>query len=220
MPLQNRVTPFNEIIAHPSRECRFMGNRGKLHDEDRQLGRARWKGDRWIICVLDFRGRWNPVMGDGYTRLFFLDEVTALAAGHRPCAECRHEAFNRYVAAWRTANRKPGARIGEIDKHLHAERVERATKRQITYQEVIDDLPDGTFIAVPGWPRQAILICGDGLFPWSLRGYGIPHARSSGVYVNVLTPRSTVAVLAAGYRPYLHPRIDSPVTIQAGAKEK
>src|SRR3954449_4293664 len=124
MPKQNRVTPFGEIIAIPERGT-FMGNRGVLHDAEGRIRRA-WQLQRWIVCVLEFRGRQRTVMAPGrYTELFFLDEATALAAGHRPCAECRHARFLDFCNAWGKANPGEGRRsrptADEIDRRLHAE---------------------------------------------------------------------------------------------------
>src|SRR4051794_26424644 len=99
MPRQNRVTPSGDIITTPERGT-LMGNRGVLHDADARIVR-RWQGKRWIACVLEFKGRWRPVMAPGrYTELFFLDEATALAAGHRPCAECRRRRFDEFRDTW------------------------------------------------------------------------------------------------------------------------
>src|SRR5437762_13426760 len=126
MPRQNRVTPFGEIIATQGRGT-FLGNRGVLHDGAGHVKRA-WQLKRWLVCVLEFRGRKRQVMTPGhYTELFFLDEATALAAGHRPCAECRRERFNAFRKAWRSAHPGAGASslptADEIDRRLHAERV-------------------------------------------------------------------------------------------------
>jgi hypothetical protein len=101
MPLQNRVIPSGEIISDPSRAAKFMGNRGILHDDERRLGRARWRHRAWIVCALSFNGRRRTLMAPGsYTELFFLDEAVAFAAGHRPCGECRREAYLRFLEGW------------------------------------------------------------------------------------------------------------------------
>jgi hypothetical protein len=145
MPLQNRVTPTGEIIADPARGT-LMGNRGILHDADRRLGSARWRHPHWICCRLRFKGRRREVMAPRrYTELFFLDEATALAAGHRPCAECRREDFRRFQAAWRDA---VGAEIAAaaIDRALHAARIDPQTRRQTRFEAALADLPDGAFV--------------------------------------------------------------------------
>ncbi|HEY9058475.1 MAG TPA: hypothetical protein VIN77_15095, partial [Aurantimonas sp.] len=132
MPLQNRVTPLGEIIADPARGT-LMGNRGILHDGNRELGRSRWKHKAWIACTLAFRGRKRTPMTPGrYTELFFLDEATALAGGHRPCAECRRADFNAYRTAWATAHcldAPPTAKA--MDDMLHAHRVKSRLREQV-----------------------------------------------------------------------------------------
>ena len=128
MPLQNRVTPAGEIIADPARGT-LMGNRGILHDAQQRLGAARWRHRHWIYCRLAFKGRWREVMAPSrYTELFFLDEATALAAGHRPCCECQREDFRRFQAAWQQAFGH-AASAGAIDRALHEARVEPRSRR-------------------------------------------------------------------------------------------
>ncbi len=206
MPFQNRVNPYGEIVATPARG-HFMGNRGILHDEHRRLGRARWRTKAWITCVLDWKAVKRKVMAPGaYTELIFLDEATACAAGHRPCAECRRADFNAFVRAWAegtgwTADTRP--KVGDIDARLHAERVEPRTRRKITFRAPLDGLPDGTMVIMPDIAETPWLILGGGLLPWSMQGYGAMRERGSGM-VEVLTPRSTVAAFAAGYRAHLH----------------
>src|SRR5271165_1152863 len=103
MPRQNRVTPFGEIVAVPERGT-FMGNRGNLHNAEGHIKRT-WQVKRWLVCLLEFKGRKRTVMRPGfYTELFFLDEATALAAGHRPCAECRRERYNDFRKAWQSSH--------------------------------------------------------------------------------------------------------------------
>lgn len=205
MPLQNRVTPTGAIVAHPARGL-FTGNRGILHDERRRLGTARWRTKAWIVCRLEFKGVRRSVMSPGtWTELFFLDEAVALAAGHRPCAWCRRDAFEAYVAAWARGNRwlrRPLA--AEIDRIVHADRVEPRTRRQVTFEAPLDDLPDGTFVALADGPDAPLLVLAANLLPWTFEGYGAPQRRPRGT-ATVLTPRSTVAALAAGYAPVLHP---------------
>jgi hypothetical protein len=200
MTLQNRVTPTSEIVADPARGS-LMGNRGILHDAGQRLGIARWRHPHWIACRLAFKGRRRPVMAPRrYTELFFLDEPTALAAGHRPCCECRREDFRRFQAAWRRAFGDDGdARAGEIDRVLHRARVEPRTRRQIRFEAPLDDLPDGAFVLLPDDPTPC-LVRGDRLEPWRPGGYGPPRPRRSGS-VSVLTPAPTIAVLRAGYVP-------------------
>jgi hypothetical protein len=199
MPLQNRVTPFGEIVALAGRGL-MMGNRGILHDDARRL--VRYSAlRRWIACVIEFRGRHRVVMRPhSYTELFFLDEATAFSAGHRPCAECRRADYKKFVGLWERCHGKPvGA--DAIDLQLHNDRLAGPrTKR--TYRADLSDLPDGTYIAED---RRAWLVLGKTLFAWSDLGYTDRRARPAHREVEVLTPRSTVAVLTAGYRVGVHP---------------
>ena len=206
MPLQNRVTPFGTIVAVPERGT-LMGNRGILHDESRHLVRP-WQLQRWIACQTEFRGRRRQVMRPhSYTELFFLDEVTAFAAGHRPCAECRHADYRRFQSAWTAWTGEP-ASAPAIDTVLHADRLEGrgAHQRQRTFQvagDAIASLPDGIFASLDGTPW---LLWRGQLLAWSAGGYTarrpLPTADES---VTVLTPRALVAVLRAGYQPAVHP---------------
>jgi hypothetical protein len=201
MPRQNRVTPFGDIVATPERGT-FMGNRGNLHDDRGHIRRA-WQVKRWIVCVLEFKGRKRTVMTPGhYTELFFLDEATALAAGHRPCAECRRARFNDFRAAWRPGGHRPSA--GEMDDQLHAERVAPDRTKRV-FEANLDELPDGTFVRHADWGDGAYLVWGGRLFAWSAGGYTGRVARPKNMNVSVLTPASTVAAIRAGYAPAVHP---------------
>jgi len=196
MARQNRVTPFGDLVADPARGS-LMGNRGCLHDERERIVRHH-QGRRWIACALAFRGRRRDVMPPGrYTALFFLDEATALAAGHRPCFECRRADAERFRAAWAAGNGLPG-RPGadDIDGVLDAERLDgRAGKR--TWPARAGELPDGAMIRDGD---LALAVAGDALLSWSPGGYGPPRARpAADAIVEVLTPRSTVRAIAAGY---------------------
>lgn len=200
MPRQNRVTPFGELIAVPERGT-LMGNRGILHDADERI-RRRWASYAWISCVLEFRGRREPVMAPNhYTRLFFLDEPTALAAGHRPCAYCRRPAYRAFRDVWAAANADlglgPSPRASALDRVLHAERVGAAQSKH-TFVAPAGSLPDGSFV---WWAREAACLIWRGtLWRWTPGGYVAP-APIPTESVDVLTPRSIVAALAAGYRP-------------------
>ena len=146
MPLQNRVTPFGELIATPARGT-LLGNRGgRIHDDERKLTARRWTSKQWICCQLDFNNRHRKVWGDGYTELFFLDEVTALAAGHRPCFECRRKDAERFAALF--SGKAKRASAPAMDKILHAERLAGKAKR--THRRAIDTLPDGAMIVRDG----------------------------------------------------------------------
>lgn len=203
MPLQNRVTPTSEIIATPERGL-FMGNRGILHGDDRRLGSARWRHKAWITCLTTFRGRHRAVMTPQcYTELFFLDEAVALAAGHRPCAECRRADYNRFRTAWADAQGHPAPRAPDMDRALHAARVTR-TRQQITHRGDIADLPDGAFLRLPG-DATPLLVRADRLLPYAPGGYGAARPRPARGPVTVLTPRPLLDVLRAGFAPHLHP---------------
>src|SRR5690349_22321336 len=144
MPLQNRVTPAGEIVADAGRGL-MMGNRGCLHGPDRQLGTARWRSPAWICCVLEWRGvRRDPVPPGRWAALFFLDEATALAAGHRPCGFCRRRDYLAYAESWRKAGGlDQRLKAVEMDAVLHSSRVESRTRRQKTWYAPFGDLPDG-----------------------------------------------------------------------------
>jgi hypothetical protein len=206
MPRQNRVSPFGEIIATPERGT-FMGNRGVLHDHEGQIKRP-WQLKRWLVCVLEFRARKRKVMTpDRYTELFFLDEATALAAGHRPCAECRHARFMDFCNAWSTT--RPGKIKAKrqsataIDEQLHAERM-NSNRSKRSFLAAVDELPDTVFVTVPVWGDQPYMVWGDHLLAWSPAGYGEHRRRPQGVEVRVLTPKSTVKAIRAGYVPEVH----------------
>ncbi len=201
MSLQNRVAPTGEIVAVPERGL-FMGNRGVLHDADKKLGRRRWALRAWLICRLDFKGRHRAVMTPRrYTELFFLDEASAIAAGHRPCYECRRSDFQAWQTAWQTAQGLSALpRAPEMDACLHAERIVPGSREQRVWESDSADLPPGAFVAVDGTPH---LVQREGLRPWSWSGYGDAIALPAGT-VPVLTPPSSVAALRVGYRPVLH----------------
>jgi hypothetical protein len=197
MPLQNRVTPMGDIVAAPERGL-FTGNRGIIHDPlTRTLLKRRWASPAWLICTLDWRGVRRSVMARrSWTELFFLDEATALAAGHRPCFYCRRasaQAFQRCFPI-------PGSKAHQIDTALHAERLDGRRKRLHVPMSPAAELPDGAMILQDGVPH---LMLGGLARPWSLRGYGAPVTPRDNA--PLITPPSTVIVLTAGYRPLLHP---------------
>lgn len=169
MPRQNRVNPFGEIIATRDRGM-FMGNRGVLHDQEGRIQRA-WQGKRWLVCVLEFRGRKRTVMSPRhYTELFFLDEATALAAGHRPCAECRRERFNAFRDAWRLEEDSHPPTADEIDNRLHTERLAPDKKKKVHLANLAD-LPNGVFVKMADWGENAYLVWNDRLLLWTAGGY-------------------------------------------------
>lgn len=213
MPRQNRVTPRGELVAVAARGM-FMGNRGGcLHDDQGRLGVARWRNEHWITCLLAFRGRRRTVMTPGrYTELFFLDEATALAAGHRPCAECRHADLLRFKRAWLRGNAARGLPenppIGAIDRVLHGERLNRRREKQ-TVQRPLDGLPDGAFVSLPDAPAESFLVWQGFLHRWTPAGYAERRPPPLGATVDLLTPPSTMNAIAAGYLPMVHPTADA-----------
>jgi hypothetical protein len=201
MPLQNRVDPFGELIASPARGTLFGNRGGRFHNDDRTLGTRRWASRQWICCVLDFKGRQRDVWGRYYTELFFLDEPTALAAGHRPCFECRREEARAFAQAYATAKKlKAVPRAPEMDVVLHAERLAGKAKR--LHQLDVASLPDAAVIAVDSMP---FAVRGRELLRWTPSGYGERRARPRSGVVEVLTPPSILGALSAGYRPRWHP---------------
>lgn len=200
MPLQNRVMPSGEIVATPQRGT-FTGNRGIIHDPaTRTLLKRRWTTKAWIVCVCEFRGRRRDVMGtQSWTELFFLDEATAFAAGHRPCFYCRRTDANAFRAAWQRGNRTGDLHAPEIDAVLHAERLDGRVKRLHPLPMPLDELPDGTMVYAGG---ESFLISQCLPQLWSFDGYraaGAPLADA-----RLITPPSTVKALQAGYKPVLH----------------
>jgi hypothetical protein len=204
MALQNRVTPLGDLIASPARGLVY-GNRGCLHDASGRI-RRRYATKRWIACRLEFKG-WQrgPLLQPGlFTELFFLDEATAFAAGHRPCALCRREDYVRFGAIWRGLH---SGRVGAdaIDARLHDERLDPETRARRLHEAPLRDLPDGAFVLHEGKPR---LVLGRRLLTWTPAGYTAPRPRDNRAHAQVVTPPSLVAVLRddwAGAVPLLHP---------------
>ena len=207
-PLQNRVDPFGEIHAVPTRGT-LMGNRGGcLHDPRRQLGRRRWVSRHWIACELAFNGRHRTVMTPGrYTELFFLDEATALAAGHRPCFECRWQEARAFATAWACAfapSQPP--RADAMDGRLHAERLV-STRASVSFPRVRPaELPNGAMVTFPTDEndRSAWLVQDGKLWRWSFAGYSLAMPVTAVKEAKLLTAPAIVATLAAGYRPRIH----------------
>jgi len=201
MPLQNRVSPFGELFASPARGL-FLGNRGgRFHTDAKTLTARRWVSRQWICCVLDFKGRHRDVWGRFYTELFFLDEVTAFAAGHRPCFECRRQEALDFAGLWQKARRlRTRPSVGAMDQELHREPLNGRAKR--LHRRNIDELPDGAFVAIE---EGAFAVRGDALIHWTPHGYDARKPRPRGIAVDVLIPPAILAVLSAGYRPHWHP---------------
>lgn len=203
MPLQNRVTPFGDIVAITQRGT-FIGNRGIIHDPaTRTLLGRRWTTKAWLVCLLHYKGRRREVMRRrSWTELFFLDEAVALAAGHRPCFYCRRVDAEAFRAAWAKGRREALPLAPQIDAVLHAERLDRGRKRVHPMPGPTDELPDGAMIAADG---AAYTLARGRAFRWTEQGYSaareIPRADG------LLTPPSTLLTMRAGYRPLLHPDI-------------
>ena len=200
MPRQNRVTPDGTLIAVPDRGM-FWGNRGVLHDRAGRLVRYS-RGRAWAICLLEFKGRRRQQWAPGrLTELYFLDEATGLAAGHRPCGECRYRDYQAFKRAWAGAFGGGVPGVAEIDARLHADRLVGPGVRR-TYSAPLSELPDGAMAEIDG---SGWLVLGGELLAWTPGGYRERRPGAAPASVTVITPRATVAVLAAGYRPVLHP---------------
>ncbi|RYG09348.1 MAG: hypothetical protein EOO07_24020 [Chitinophagaceae bacterium] len=200
--IQNRVNPFGDIIYTPARGT-WLGNRGQLHGKGKAI-LVPFKHKAWIICVLKFKGRRRDIMSPGlWTELFFLDEATALAAGHRPCFECRREDAKRFKVAWLEGNPTYGfnqkTSISKIDEVLQEERIKVGHKK-VTFKSDLNELPNGTFITIR---RKAYLLVDQLMYLWSPFGYGKGAAIALSTTVDVLTPRSIVNALKAGYSPHI-----------------
>ncbi len=186
MPLQNRVQPDGSIVAVPARGL-MMGNRGgKFHRDDQTLRKRRWASSHWICCELEWKGAHHDPMGKGYTSLFFLDEVTALAAGHRPCFYCRRHEAKEFTG---------GRKVAEFDLELHAQRLSR-------HETLVSGLPDGAMIE---HGAHAYAVRGSLLLQWSHSQYGLAIPRASVMKTRLLTPPLIVSILAKGYQPRWHP---------------
>ena len=215
MPKQNRVTPFGDIIARPERGL-LTGNRGGvLHDQDGNIVTP-YASKSWIICELEFKDRKAQIMApDHYTHLFFIDEATAIAAGHRPCFECRRERAEAFRQAWLRSigsTQEDHPHIGDLDDLLQDERYTdehfKWDRHKKTYEEAYATLPDGTFVLLDRLPH---LIWHRALYLWTPAGYcesvPIPRAQTA----TVLTPPSSVGALRQGYRPIVHGSVDAPL---------
>lgn len=199
MPLQNRVSPFGELFATAARG-NFFGNRGgRFHRDDRTLGRRRFVSRAWICCVLSFKGRERDVWGRSYTELFFVDEPTAFAAGHRPCFECRRAEAVRFAEKFSGAGKRAAA--PDMDLRLHAERISDDGRSKRLHPVWLEDLPDGAFVTLSG--DDAFAVNGKHLLRWSPGGYADAIARPKGNAM-MLTPPAITEVLARGYEPHWH----------------
>ena len=194
MPLQNRVMPNGEIVAI-TQKGHWMGNRGgKIHDPHaKTLKHSRWASKRWIICKLEFKGRRRSVMGNSYTELFFKDEASALAGGHRPCFECRREDANHFANVWEASFGKlEGSRADAMDKVLHRERL---SQKPLIKKDALGNYPDGTMFHGAG---KFFIRKETALVEWTWDRTKVAEAMPEALMV--LTPSSIIEVLRNGYR--------------------
>jgi hypothetical protein len=206
MPLANRVDPFGNLFADSSRGLYFGNRGGRFHRDDRSLGSRRWVSRTWICCRLEFKGRHRDVWGAGYTELFFLDEPTALAAGHRPCFECRYREAKAFAAAFaKGMGFGTPPRAADIDQVLHAERLDGRAKRR--HRLAVERLPDGALLTLADEPGSVFAVRGRALLRWTPVGYETRRRRPRGS-ADVLTPPAILAALSAGYHPRWHPSAD------------
>ena len=195
MPLQNRVDPFGELVATPARGT-LMGNRGgKFHRDDRTLGKRRWSSRHWICCDLHYKNAEHDAMGQYYTSVFFLDEVTALAAGHRPCFFCRRKEAQLFLSL-----AEPPLTADAADRILHAERY-ASRKNPHALDCDVAALPDGAMVAIDVAPHA---VRGGRLLPWSFEGYGAALSRRTVARAVLITPPLFVTILANGFKPRWH----------------
>lgn len=212
-PLQNRVTPFGEIIATPERGM-FLGNRGgQIHNARKELTSRRWVSAQWITCLLEFKERHMEVMAPHhYTQLFFLDEATAFAAGHRPCFECRRSDAKRFFEAWRTGNPILAGegipKVDAVDAVLQHERLTR-DRTKLTFEATLWQSPDGVFFVRAGAPKDAWLLWQGKLWRWTPGGYTDSTPALPAETVRVLTPKSIAQAFTAGYVPVVHESLTS-----------
>jgi hypothetical protein len=194
VPAQNRVTPEGEVVAISLRGA-WTGNRGIVH-EGHRIVRSH-ASDLWITCALEFRGRWSQQwLPHHFTWLYFHDEAVSFAAGHRPCAECRRDAYLAYRDAWADALGVPPPSAKQMNRRLHSERIVRGTHTRRLHALPWSELPDGVFVRAAGGPA---VVVDDHLTPWTRTGYGAPLSRPRGGEAEVITPPSSVAALRAGY---------------------
>jgi hypothetical protein len=203
-PARNRITPLGDIVAIPLRGA-WTGNRGILHS-GREIVRFH-TSDLWVTCALRFRGRWREQwQPHHFTFLYFHDEAVSLAAGHRPCAECRRESYDAYRTGWAEGLGAAVPSAKQMNRQLHGERIVRGSHRRRVHDLPWADLPDGTFVLLDDVPT---VVVGDGLAEWTREGYGTHRVRPTRGTAHVITPPSTVASLRAGY----------PVQIDGCARE-
>ncbi len=215
MPLQNRVDPFGDIHAVPARGL-FTGNRGVIHDPaTKTLLRRRWTSKAWLICACEYKGQHRELMGrngpngaTGWTELFFLDEVTALAAGHRPCFTCRRESAKDYARHFGEAFGVENPKVGDMDARLHSERLASGGKMVEIDREGLEKLPQGAVI-FDGKADYAVR--DKRLLRWTFDGYdqSVDFDALGPDEMCIVTPATTLAVLSGGYQPVWHPSVQA-----------
>ncbi|MGI9449736.1 MAG: hypothetical protein ACR2QH_03690 [Geminicoccaceae bacterium] len=182
-----------------------------MHGAEQRLGLARWRHPHWVTCILVYKDWRRKVMQpNNYTELFFLDEATALAAGHRPCALCRRKDYVAFQEALCDAlHREDSLGADGLDRMLHSARISEGTRHQKRFEAVLDNVPSGAMIRFQGDLEQAWLVKDDQLLRWQPEGYDAVEERSMGKLVDVLTPRPSVLALQRGYQPFLHPSAEA-----------
>ena len=191
MPLQNRVDVFGEIHAVSSRGA-YTGNRGVIHNVDKKIVRQ-YANKRWIYCLLKYKQFKREVMSPKrWTELFFLDDVTALSAGHRPCAFCQREKYKKFISAWKIGNNGSHMSLNEIDAHIHQER-----RNRVDQYSLLTDLPDGVMV---NYKDVAYLKIKKNLKKWSFNGYRDVISTDNIEDVKVITPNSIVRAIRSGFR--------------------
>lgn len=216
MPLHNRIDPHGQLHAHPAKQSTLMGNRGRLHNADKTIVRQ-WQLKAWITCNLSFKGIKREVFGNSYSELFFLDEATAFAAGHRPCGTCARAKYQQFKQAWCEANHAGQTlTVAEWDKKLHAERLDDA-QQKYHWQAPISQLPVGSMFQ---YQDQCLVIAPDRrLLIWQFEGYKQTLSLPDKTIVDVLTPPSIVKAFQHGYIPTLHPSADQLSLLQIAQLE-
>lgn len=210
MPLRNRVDPWGRLKDDPSKAGTVMGNRGILHDSEKRIVK-RWTTKAWVACDPNFRGiSRKPLFKPGhYSELFFLDEATAFAAGHRPCAYCQRSRFDSFKTAWAASFQGNSGRtnlpVAEMDRVLHAQRVARGLEK-VTFSANAGSLPEGTMFAVND---EAFLLHSGSSWRWTFKGYEPADAVPGAPEVTILTPRAIVQLFANGFKPRVHPSVDA-----------
>ncbi|NLS01539.1 hypothetical protein HGP17_32295 [Rhizobium sp. P38BS-XIX] len=204
MPLQNRVTPFGDIVSISQRGL-FTGNRGIIHDpKTKTLLTRRWSSKAWLVCECEYKGRRREVMANrSWTELFFLDEAVAFAAGHRPCFYCRRGAAKAFRACWATGKHMAVPSAATMDAELHAERLDHGRKRLHRLSTPLHQLPDGVMVAAGD---AAYMLRGGLAYRWIEVGYAPPRHLKTADWL--ITPPSIVLAMRAGYHLRLHASSD------------